>query len=326
MLGMSATLGADGIVRWENGRKWLSEEAKDIALWKIRFSSFFDKFNPRKTLPHNVTSLCYLDVSINDRIKGRILIGLYGNTVPLTCENFRQLCTGEKGESPVGTQLTYKDCYVHRIVSKHLIQTGDIVRGDGRSGESIYGRYFPDENFKVKHDRPYVVSMANSGEDTNQSQFFFTLKASPWLDGKHVAFGQVLMGQELLEMISRMGDEKGDPVEDITFSSCGTVPFPKVKPKTKATSVSLSSSATKVTASLEAKTPEAKRRRRLPRLPAPEQPTVFTKRKRDATLNDLGVESHADHRKKKKKPKLKARQLELPRATDHQSDATMFAV
>ncbi|GAB5365218.1 hypothetical protein AAMO2058_001038400 [Amorphochlora amoebiformis] len=206
MLGMHATLGKDGIVRWENGRKWLSYEAKEMALWKMKFRSFFSQpnaFNVNTSLPHRVTDLVHLDFSINDRPAGRVLIGLYGDVAPITCENFRALCTGEKGESRLGTDLTYKESYIHRIVPGFLIQGGDIVRGDGRSGESIYGKYFPDETFQVKHDRAFVVSMANAGNDTNQSQFFITLKKSPWLDGKNVAFGSVLLGQEVIYRISQ---------------------------------------------------------------------------------------------------------------------------
>eukprot|EP00466_Bigelowiella_natans_P001176 jgi/Bigna1/54776/estExt_Genewise1Plus.C_430019 len=145
----------------------------------------------------------------------------------MTCENFLQLCTGSKGKSKLGTELSYKGSYFHRIVKNHLVQAGDIVRGDGRSGESIYGKYFPDESFTVKHDRPYVVSMANSGEDTNNSQFFITLKKSPWLDGRYVAFGTVLIGQDLVQLLSKMGDDNNDPVDDVVISGCGELAIPK---------------------------------------------------------------------------------------------------
>mmetsp|Transcript_15136 Transcript_15136/g.37106 ORF Transcript_15136/g.37106 Transcript_15136/m.37106 type:complete len:523 (+) Transcript_15136:136-1704(+) len=217
LFGIEATLGEDGIVRWQNGRKWLCEEAKNLASWKLAYRNFFRNFNINSTLPHRVTNVVSLDISVNERLRGRIVIALYGETVPKTCENFRSLCTGKKLSSR-GTQLTYKNAYFHRIVKGFLIQSGDIVRGDGRSGESIYGKYFPDENFEVKHDRKYVVSMANSGNDTNQSQFFITLKTSPWLDGKNVAFGQVLMGQDIAEEISRMGDENGDPLDEVVIT------------------------------------------------------------------------------------------------------------
>ncbi|GAB5365217.1 hypothetical protein AAMO2058_001038400 [Amorphochlora amoebiformis] len=296
MLGMHATLGKDGIVRWENGRKWLSYEAKEMALWKMKFRSFFSQpnaFNVNTSLPHRVTDLVHLDFSINDRPAGRVLIGLYGDVAPITCENFRALCTGEKGESRLGTDLTYKESYIHRIVPGFLIQGGDIVRGDGRSGESIYGKYFPDETFQVKHDRAFVVSMANAGNDTNQSQFFITLKKSPWLDGKNVAFGSVLLGQEVIYRISQQADEKNEPFEDIVISGCGQFAIPTEPLPTSRISQKIPEHSQKIPRSsekyprnsaksrelLEAEGGPRKRARELPRLAAPPERAniVFTK-------------------------------------------------
>ncbi|XP_054778642.1 peptidyl-prolyl cis-trans isomerase CYP21-1 isoform X3 [Prosopis cineraria] len=126
-----------------------------------------------------ITHRVFLDVDIDDQRLGRIIIGLYGQVVPKTVENFRALCTGEKGKSSNGIKLHYKGTAFHRIISGFVIQGGDIVHQDGSGYESIYGGTFPDENFKIKHSHAGVVAMVNSGPDSNGSQFFITtVKAS----------------------------------------------------------------------------------------------------------------------------------------------------
>ncbi|KAG2632038.1 hypothetical protein PVAP13_2NG058200 [Panicum virgatum] len=153
-----------------------------------------------------------------------VCLQLFANVVPKTVENFRALCTGEKGLG-ASTQkpLYYKGTNIHRIVKGFVAQGGDFSRGDGRGGESIYGGKFPDENFRLMHDQPGVLSMANSGPDTNGSQFFITFKPLPHLNGKHVVFGKVVSGIDLLKKLEAVGGENGTPTRQVKIVDCGEV-------------------------------------------------------------------------------------------------------
>ncbi|XP_023931354.1 peptidyl-prolyl cis-trans isomerase G [Lingula anatina] len=182
------------------------------------------KFRPR----------CFMDVDYGEGKNGRIICELFSDIVPKTCENFKALCTGEKGSaSKSGKSLHYQGSPFHRIVKDFMIQSGDFVNGNGTGGESIYGGTFPDENFIIKHDRPFLLSMANRGKDTNGSQFFILTKPAPHLDGKHVVFGHVIRGQDVVIAIeNQKTDENNRPISEVKITSCGELIL-QIKQKAK---------------------------------------------------------------------------------------------
>ena len=165
----------------------------------------------------------FFDVKMGEEALGRIEMELYPNVVPKTAENFRQLCTGEAGMGKKGKPLHYKGSTFHRVIPGFMLQGGDFTNGDGTGGESIYGEKFPDENFVQKHTKKYLLSMANSGKDTNGSQFFICLDDTPWLNGKHVVFGKVVSGAETIRAMAAVGSQSGatsQPVRIVDSGSC----------------------------------------------------------------------------------------------------------
>ncbi|KAH7835284.1 hypothetical protein Vadar_024690 [Vaccinium darrowii] len=169
---------------------------------------------------------CYLDVSIGGELEGRIVVELFDDVVPKTAENFRALCTGEKGVGPnTGVPLHYKGVRFHRVIKSFMVQGGDISAGDGTGGESIYGLKFEDENFELKHERKGMLSMANAGPDTNASQFFITTTRTSHLDGKHVVFGKVIRGMGVVRSIEHVTTGENDcPDVDVVIADCGEIP------------------------------------------------------------------------------------------------------
>jgi len=165
----------------------------------------------------------YFDIAIDSKPAGRIVMELFDEIVPKTAENFRALCTGEMGMGKTGKPLHYKGSIFHRIIPGFMAQGGDFTRGNGTGGESIYGEKFPDENFQKKHDRPGLLSMANAGPNTNGSQFFLTFTPTEWLDGKHVVFGQVVDGLDILERLESLGSQSGKTKVPIEISDCGQI-------------------------------------------------------------------------------------------------------
>ncbi|CAH1267646.1 PPID [Branchiostoma lanceolatum] len=165
---------------------------------------------------------CFFDVTIGDLKVGRIIFELFKNMVPKTSENFRALCTGEKGLGPsTGKPLHFKGCPFHRIIKDFMIQGGDFSNMNGTGGESIYGEKFEDEGFDMKHDVPGLLSMANSGPNTNGSQFFITTVPTPHLDNKHVVFGRVLKGIGVVRELENVDKDGETPTQPCVIADCG---------------------------------------------------------------------------------------------------------
>jgi peptidylprolyl isomerase len=165
----------------------------------------------------------FFDLAADNERLGRVTMELYNDVVPRTAENFRALCTGEKGVGKSGKPLSYKGSTFHRVIQNFMCQGGDFTRGNGTGGESIYGEKFEDESFKGEAGKHFVgcLSMANAGPNTNGSQFFLTVAPTPWLDGKHVVFGKVVEGMDIVKKVETYGSQSGKTSRTITIADCG---------------------------------------------------------------------------------------------------------
>ncbi|KAJ6744033.1 PEPTIDYL-PROLYL CIS-TRANS ISOMERASE CYP63 [Salix purpurea] len=164
----------------------------------------------------------FFDILIGKMKAGRIVMELFADATPKTAENFRALCTGEKGIGNAGKPLHYKGSTFHRIIPNFMCQGGDFTRGNGTGGESIYGAKFADENFKLNHTGPGILSMANSGPHSNGSQFFICTDKTSWLDGKHVVFGKVVDGYSVVQEMEKVGSNSGTTKEPVV-EDCGQI-------------------------------------------------------------------------------------------------------
>jgi len=158
----------------------------------------------------------FFDITIGEKPAGKIIMELRGDVVPKTAENFRALCTGEKG-------FGFKASKFHRIIPGFMCQGGDFTNGNGTGGKSIYGNKFADENFTLKHTEPGILSMANSGPNTNGSQFFICTGVTDWLDGKHCVFGKVISGMEVVKAMEAVGNQKGTTSKPVAIVDCGEI-------------------------------------------------------------------------------------------------------
>lgn len=165
----------------------------------------------------------FFDILIGKMKAGRVVMELFADVTPKTAENFRALCTGEMGIGQCGKHLHYKGSSFHRIIPQFMCQGGDFTRGNGTGGESIYGDKFSDENFKLKHTGPGILSMANAGPNTNGSQFFICTTKTPWLDGKHVVFGKVVDGYSVVQEMEKVGSGSGRTSEPVVIEDCGQI-------------------------------------------------------------------------------------------------------
>ncbi|XP_069929813.1 probable inactive peptidyl-prolyl cis-trans isomerase-like 6 isoform X4 [Oryctolagus cuniculus] len=207
--------GACDLQKWAQ-KMWDIVDVKPPALYDALTLDYSTQF-----LRDTKHDFVFLDIAIDSVPIGRLVFELYSDVCPKTCENFQLLCTGKAGFSQRGVRLHYKDSIFHQIVPNGWIQGGDIVAGRGNDGESIYGPVFEDENFSIPHDKRGVLGMVNKGRHSNGSQFYITLQATPYLDRKYVAFGQLIEGTEVLKQLELVPTQNERPIYLCTIMDSG---------------------------------------------------------------------------------------------------------
>jgi peptidylprolyl isomerase len=208
-LGLSVALNAFGADEKKAAPAKAAEEKKAPAKAAVAETPAIDE----------VSEKCFFEITIDGKVAGKIVLGVFGKTTPKTATNFMTICKKTSNDKT----LTYEGSPFHRVIPGFMLQGGDITAGNGTGGKSIYGSKFPDENFKNKHTVPGLLSMANAGPDTNGSQFFITTAVTPWLDGRHVVFGQVREGMDLVRQIEALGSQSGQTSKKIVISKTGEV-------------------------------------------------------------------------------------------------------
>ncbi|KAI0067394.1 hypothetical protein BV25DRAFT_1819717 [Artomyces pyxidatus] len=179
-------------------------------------ASFLRRFTTSASAAKTPMANVFFDIAIDSKPSGRIVFKLFDDIVPKTAQNFRELASGQHG-------FGYSGSSFHRIIPNFMLQGGDFTRHNGTGGKSIYGEKFADENFKLQHTKPGLLSMANAGPNTNGSQFFITTTVTNWLDGKHVVFGEVVEGMDVVRKVEAVGSDSGRPKTKVTITSSGVV-------------------------------------------------------------------------------------------------------
>eukprot|EP01015_Nassula_variabilis_P004917 TRINITY_DN1348_c0_g1_i32.p1 TRINITY_DN1348_c0_g1~~TRINITY_DN1348_c0_g1_i32.p1 ORF type:complete len:467 (-),score=121.27 TRINITY_DN1348_c0_g1_i32:128-1528(-) len=190
---------------------------------KIFAESYYENEYKQVSYHDPSNPIVYFDIQIGEEAPERLEIELFKHVAPKTAENFRALCTGEKGQGQCGKPLHYKGSQFHRLIKEFMLQGGDFEKGNGTGGESIYGSKFEDENFKLKHTKRGLLSMANAGPNTNGSQFFIIFKNTEWLDGKHCVFGNVIKNEKFLDKLESVECNGEKPSVPITIVDCGEI-------------------------------------------------------------------------------------------------------